>query len=157
VETEYVATSDDESENHHAPDLQFAIVCLLARGVRGQRGVEWLIKTLIHDPRIRLLVRLTAILAPDDPVAASTKLIRSCEALVLRYDLDTLLEEEAVPSWGSHQEGLHRLFSGRYFLQAVASPAGASNLIQLAVELQPILADIASGRPIDVAAMIRPA
>ena len=136
--------------------MLFTIVCLIARGVRGQRGVEWLIETLSSNLRIQRLAQVAATMANIDPAAAAKSLQRMCAALVLQYDLESLLEEEAVPSWGSHQEGLHRLFSGRYFLHAAASPSGAAGLIKLAVDLQPVFADIAAGRPFDVAAMIRP-
>lgn len=136
--------------------MLFTLVCLITRGVRGQRGVEWLLETLSRNLRIQRLAQVAATLAEIDPAAAAVSLQRMCAALVLLYDVESLLEEEAVPSWGSHQEGLHRIFSGRYFLQAAAFPSGAAGLIKLAVDLQPAFADVAAGRPYDVAAMIRP-
>ena len=112
------------------PDV-VARAWVLLRGVRGLRGVEWTTRFLLDH--------LSELGAEMDSHFAQILLNG------LRAHGDAA--HPGNPNWAAHAEGLHRVFSGPHFVEALTTPEGQQAINDIVRGVRPLMCAVLAGTP----------
>ena len=110
-----------------------AVACavVLARGVRGQAGVQWLSQVFAAGG-------LTPLLERGKPVRS---LFPEC-ARAVRKEFEEECKRRGNKLWPAHRDGRHVMMSGRHFLDALGSKVALDIATDIAERFCDVLRDI---------------
>lgn len=143
IESIRKATKDMVQSVHVAAVTRVAIVL---RGIRGLQGICWATERLLEGQSFcgAMILRESG---GDSKIGMESLeargFFRLGKALLTAHDAcDT-----AFKSWAGHREKRHARFSGRHFLEALASPEGSKGAARLFRKLFPLMAKILKVHP----------
>ena len=110
---------------------------IIFRAMRGEGGITWSAQELLTSKAAEQLAT-----APDMNLNALQRLF--CTAAIYRRIARMLLIAHdkrscSKPSWASHCEGRHVMYSGRYALEALASGEGSLGCARIEVKLSQLV------------------